>query len=49
MLNFGIAFLLIEKDAVRKKLAVYYERLLIVGDDREPEIAAVGRDRGMNV
>jgi len=41
--------LLIEKDAVRKRWAEYFERLLNVEEDREPEIVAVGRERGMNV
>jgi len=41
--------LLIEKDAVRKRWAEYFERMLNVEEDREPEIAAVGRERGMNV
>jgi len=37
--------LLIEKDAVRKRWAEYFERLLNAEEDREPEIVAVGRVR----
>ena len=41
--------MLIEKDAVRKRWAEYFERLLNVEEDREPEIVAVGREQRMNV
>jgi len=41
--------LLIEQDALRKRWAEYFERLLNVEEDREPEIIAVRRERGMNL
>ncbi len=41
--------ILIEKEAVRKRWAKYFEESLNEEEDREPEIVAVGRERGVNV
>ncbi len=41
--------MLTEKEAVRKRWAEYFEGLLNVEEDREPEIVPVGRERGVNV
>ncbi len=41
--------MLIEKGAVRKRWAEYFERLPNVKEDREPEIVAAGREQGVNV
>ena len=37
--------MLVEKDAVRKRWAEYFEGLLKVVDDREPVSVAMGRER----
>ena len=41
--------MLIKNNVVGKRWAEYFERLLIVQEDRGPVIIAVERERGMNV
>ena len=40
---------LVETEAVKKRLAEYFEKLLNVEEDREAEIVAVGRENGVKV
>lgn len=41
--------ILIKYDDIRKKWTKYFERLLNIEEDREPEIDAAGSEQGLNV